>query len=71
MQHTFHKENCASKVRKQFKTVNKTITLVGKHAFEWSIVTENHQNNTYSATKYPNRVIAEREYKLLKDSCTC
>lgn len=61
---TFKKENCTSKVRKQFITfTGEKISLVGKHAYEWSVVRE---TTSISMMMFNNRIAAVKQYHLLE-----
>lgn len=61
---TFKKENCTSKVRKQFITLTgEKISLVGKHAYEWSVVRE---SVNITMLMFNNRVAAVKLYHQLE-----
>lgn len=60
----FHKENCNSTVRASIKSGNTTITLVGKHAFEWSIIRE--EDGKVIITTFPKREKAIDEFNRYK-----
>lgn len=58
----YTRENCNSQVRAAIKDqYGRTITLVGKHAFEWSIVIDN--GVTVKITTFPNSAKAKKEWK--------
>ncbi len=62
--HKFHKQNCNSKVRATIKYNNTTISLVGTHAFEWSIVKE--MDGKVIITTFPRRESAVNEFNKYK-----
>lgn len=62
--HKFHKKNCNSKVRDTIKCNNTTISLVGTHAFEWSIVKE--MDGKVIITTFPRRESAVNEFNKYK-----
>ncbi len=63
--HIFHRENCTSSVRAIITDkLGRTITLMGKHAFEWKIVME--KDGRVVINQYPNRVAATREFEKYK-----
>ena len=58
----YTRENCNSQVRATIKDqYGRTITLVGRHAFEWSIVVDN--GVTVKVTTFSNSVKAKKEFK--------
>jgi hypothetical protein len=60
----YTKENCSSQVRATIKDqYGRTITLVGRHAFEWSIVVDN--GVTVKVTTFSNSNAAKKEFKKL------
>lgn len=59
--YNYHKERCNSRVRATVKQGNTVISLMGTHAFEWSIVIES--NNKITITTFPNRKGAINEFK--------
>lgn len=60
-----HKENCSSKVRAIITDkYGNTITLCGKHAFEWSIVKET--NDKIIVITFKSRIEAVKELQRLK-----
>lgn len=65
--HTFHRDKCQARVRKSYTTkFGSVISLLGKHAFEWSVgVIKNDGKAFMSITTYPNRKIATQEYNKL------
>lgn len=60
----FHKQNCNSTVRAIVKYGNATISLVGTHAFEWSIVKE--ESGKIIITTFPKREKALNEFNKYK-----
>lgn len=57
----YHREKCEARVRMQITDqLGRKITLVGKHAFEWSIVLES--NNKISITTFKNRKTAIKDF---------
>lgn len=61
----YHRENCDSRVRATITDKwGRTISLMGTHAFEWSIVIESCGNITIQS--YSNGDIARKEFKELK-----
>lgn len=64
--HNFHKENCSSCVRASFRSpIGVTFVLVGQHAFEWSIMSEDN-NLTITCKTYPNGKKAREAWTELK-----
>lgn len=66
----FRKENCTSKVRKQFITfTGEKISLIGTHAYEWGVVRERKNismmifNNRAAAVKLFNQLYKELKIK--------
>lgn len=60
--YTFHKEKCQSKVRAIIEDDHgNRITLLGQHAFQWSIAKE--VDGRIVITSFPNRVLATKEFK--------
>lgn len=57
----YNKQNCTSNVKAIIQFGNETITLVGTHAFNWSIVRET--SNKIVITSFPNRLDAKKEFK--------
>lgn len=63
--HTFHQEKCISSVRAVIKdSCGNRISLVGKHAFQWSIVRES--DGRIIITTFPNRKLATKEFERYK-----
>lgn len=62
--HKFHKQNCSSTVRATVKCNNTTISLIGTHAFEWSIIKE--MSGKVIITTFPKRENAINEFKKYK-----
>lgn len=60
----FHKNKCSSLVRATIQFGNTTITLIGKHAFEWSIVQEGF--GKLIITTFHNREKALEEFEKYK-----
>lgn len=66
MARKFNRDNCCSSVRAVIKDGSTTITLCGKHAYEQSIIKS--VNGSIIMTKYPNRLMASKDWKeLLKE----
>ena len=65
--HTFHRDKCQARVRKSYTTkLGSVISLLGKHAFEWSVgVTKSENPVLMSITTYPDRKTATQEYNKL------
>ena len=64
--HQFHKENCSSKVRATITDKwGRTISLLGTHAFEWSIVIESCGKITIQS--FSERKLARREFNNYKE----
>lgn len=63
---TYHREKCVASVRAIVKNGNNTITLMGQHAFEWSIVTTKSGNTII--TTFPNGKSARKEWNKLINS---
>lgn len=62
---TYNRNNCDSKVRAIIKdSLGNTITLLGKHAFEWSIAKE--VDGRIVITSFSNRKQANKEFKKYK-----
>lgn len=60
----YNRKNCNSQVRATIKDqYGRTITLVGRHAFEWSIIVDN--GVTVKITTFPNSNDARKEFKKL------
>lgn len=60
----FHRENCDSKVRATITDKwGRTISLLGTHAFEWSIAIEACGRITIQS--YPNGKVAREKFKVL------
>ena len=60
MKRKYNKQHCDSKVRATIKFGSTTISLVGTHAFEWSIVKE--EPDKIVITTFKNRSEAKKEY---------
>ena len=61
----YHKENCCPTVRATITDkLGRTITLFGRHAFEWSIVIES--DNKIIMQTFPKGSIARDEFKKYK-----
>lgn len=60
-----HRENCDSTVRKKtiINFMGNKITLIGKHALEWSVVIE--ENDTTRMFTFRNREEATKEFERL------
>lgn len=60
----YHKDRCCSVVRGIKKDkYGRTITLMGKHAFEWKVVIEGIESIMIET--YPNRTSARNRYNQL------
>lgn len=63
--HNFHRENCDSRVRATITDKwGRTISLLGTHAFEWSIVIESYGKVVIQS--YPNGGMARKEFNNYK-----
>ena len=51
----FNSKNCHSKIRKVAQNKFERIYLCGKHAFNYSVITENLSNNNIKETTFPSR----------------
>ena len=51
----FNSKNCHLKIRKVAQNRFEKIYLCGKHAFNYSVVTENLSNNNIKETTFPTR----------------
>ena len=51
----FNSKNCHSKIRKVATNKFERIYLTGKHAFNYSVITENIINNNLKETTFPTR----------------
>lgn len=61
----YNRENCQSVVRATITdALGRTITLIGQHAFEWSIVMESCGKITI--TTYPNGKLAKKDFNQIK-----
>lgn len=63
--HNFHKQNCNSTVRATIKINNEIISLVGTHAFEWSIVIQ--KKNKVQIFTFSKRELAVKDFKKYKN----
>ena len=63
MSRVFNPKNCQNSVRATIVDGSTTITLMGKHAHEWSIMKS--ANGTIVVTSYPNRIMASKDWKEL------
>lgn len=62
--HEYHRNNCCSKVRAVVEDKwGRKITLMGTHAFEWSIVLE--ANGRVIINSFSNSKEARKEFKTL------
>lgn len=65
MPRKYHKENCDSRVRATITDKwGRTISLMGKHAFEWVIVIES--NGRITMQSYPSGKEARKEFQQYK-----
>lgn len=61
----FHREKCEARVRMQITDkLGRTVTLVGKHAFEWSIILES--DGRVIITTFKDRKSAVEDLKKYK-----
>ena len=51
----FNSKNCHSKIRKVAQNRFKRIYFCGKHAFNYSVITENLANNNLKEMTFPTR----------------
>ena len=51
----YNSKNCHSKIRKVVTNKFERIYLCGKHAFNYSVITENLSNNNLKETSFPTR----------------
>ena len=51
----YNSKNCHSKIRKVVTNRFERIYLTGKHAFNYSVITENLSNNNLKETSFPTR----------------
>ena len=51
----FNSKNCHSKIRKVAQNKFERIYLCGKHAFNYSVITENIMHNNISEITFPTR----------------
>lgn len=51
----YHSINCTNKIRKVSDNKFETITLVGKHAFNYTVLTQNKSTKAIKATSFPTR----------------
>lgn len=51
----FNSKNCHSKIRKVAQNKFERIYLCGKHAFNYSVITENLSNNNLKEMTFPTR----------------
>ena len=64
----YKRENCQVLLRKTAITfTGKVICLIGRHAFEWTIIIEDKTKIT--KTVYKDRVTALKEYNRLVHKC--
>ena len=64
----YKRENCQVLLRKTAITfTGKVICLIGRHAFEWTIIIEDETKIT--KTVYKDRVTALKEYNRLVHKC--
>ena len=64
MARTFHPDNCRSVVRAQVSFCGMAVTLVGKHAFEWSVCIDD--GNSIKIIQFSGRVEATKEFNKYK-----
>lgn len=63
MPRKYDPNHCQNSVRATIVDSSTTITLMGRHAHEWSIMKSN--NGTIIVTSYPNRIMASKDWKEL------
>ena len=51
----YNSKNCHSKIRKVAQNRFETIYLCGKHAFNYSVITENLVHNNFKEVTFPTR----------------
>ena len=51
----FNSKNCHNKIRKVAQNKFERIYLCGKHAFNYSVITENLTYNNFTEMTFPNR----------------
>lgn len=61
----YHKQNCNSSVRAVVHLDNEIISLVGTHAFEWSIVKQT--KNKVNILTFSNREMAVKDFEKYKN----
>lgn len=61
----YHKQNCNSAVRAVVHLGNEIISLVGTHAFEWSIVKQT--KNKVNILTFSNREMAVKDFEKYKN----
>lgn len=61
---TFNPKNCQNSVRAVVKSKGVTISLLGKHAHEWTIIRK--EPDLTIVTTYPDRILASSEFKKYK-----
>ena len=60
----YHRDNCDNRLRATITDkYGRTISLFGKHAFEWDIAIET--NGRITITSYPNGALARKEFNKL------
>lgn len=64
MSKTFHPDNCRNVVRAQVSFCGMAVTLIGKHAFEWSVSIDN--GHSIKIMQFPNRIAATKEFNKYK-----
>lgn len=61
----YHKQNCNSSVRAVVHLGNEIISLIGTHAFEWSIVKQT--KNKVNILTFSNREMAVKDFEKYKN----
>lgn len=51
----YNSANCHNKIRKVSENKFETITLTGKHAFAYTVITKNKATNEMKAVSFPKR----------------
>lgn len=64
MARKFNPDNCQNKVRAQVSFCGMAVTLIGKHAFEWSVSIDNR--HSIKIMQFPNRIAAVKEFDKYK-----
>lgn len=57
---------CQSKIRKNSKNRFESITLIGKHAFDYSVVIQNNYSGELKSVSFPTRKEAIRFFRIVE-----